>query len=87
MKLRKKVPVSKRATATIAFTAPGAVPTGTVVVKVDGRTVRAAQLRRDGTIRVKLPRLRAGKHRVKAVLMAGDSVRRTTVTRTIRVRR
>ncbi|WP_210439380.1 LamG-like jellyroll fold domain-containing protein [Nocardioides xinjiangensis] len=82
-----KAKAAKRATATVAFTAPGTVPTGTVVVKVDGRTLRAVQLRADGTVRVTLPKLSAGKHRVKAVLVASESFERTTVKRTIRVRR
>ncbi|GAA1911460.1 LamG-like jellyroll fold domain-containing protein [Nocardioides hwasunensis] len=87
MKLKKKVKASRRATATLSFAAPGAVPTGTVVVKVGRRAIDAVQLRADGTVKVRLPKLRVGKHRVKAVLLASDGFARTKVTRTIRVRR
>ncbi|GAA5104898.1 hypothetical protein GCM10023339_00270 [Alloalcanivorax gelatiniphagus] len=87
MKLKKAVKASKRAKVTVAFTAPGTVPAGTVVVKVGRRTVDAVQLGSDGTVTVRLPRLRAGKHTVKAVLLASDGFASTKVTRTIRVRR
>ena len=87
MELRKKVKASNRVTATIAFTAPGTVPTGTVVVKVGRRTIDVVQLRADGTVKVRLPKMRAGKRKVKAVLLASDGFARTKVTRTIRVRR
>ena len=87
LKVRKKIQAGRRVSARIAFTVPGSVPTGTVVVSVGSRTVDAVSLRADGTAKVRLPRLAPGRHRVKVVLQPGEGYARAKAVRTIRVRR
>lgn len=87
LQAKKKVRSASRATLTATFAADGLTPTGTVVVKVGKKTVAAKTLGADARIKVKLPKLEAGKHKVTVTLLAGDAFTKASATRTIRVRR
>jgi hypothetical protein len=68
----QKVTTATRAKAAITVKAPGARPSGRVLVKVDGRRVGKVRLKPNGRATAILGRLRAGKHKV-VVLYAGTA--------------
>jgi len=85
LKAKKKVKVGKRASVVATFSVTGHQPTGTAVVKVGNRTVQVVRVGTNGKVKVKLPKLKAGKHRIRVTLMAGDAHTKATAKGKIRV--
>jgi len=88
MSMPAKVKRTKRVPLTVRITAPGVRPTGTVRI-YDGRkriTTRKLQVRHGGTLRITLPKLKKGKHRIRVVYSGSDRVRSATVSKVVRSR-
>ena len=81
----KKLTAKKRAKVKVAVTAPGARVSGTVLVRVDGKLVASAAVNGAGKATVKLPKLRAGKHKVKVVYLGSADLGRSSTTVKVRV--
>lgn len=65
--------VKVRHQARLKVTVTGVVPAGGTLLVYDGRRiVRTASVGADGTVLVRLPRLKAGKHRLRVYVAAGD---------------
>ncbi|MCL3837657.1 S8 family serine peptidase [Aeromicrobium duanguangcaii] len=79
---------TKRAPLTVRIAAPGVRPTGTVRI-YDGRkriTTRKLQAKHGGTLRVTLPKLKKGKHRLRVVYSGSATVRSAAASKVVRVR-
>ncbi|WP_219996191.1 M14 family zinc carboxypeptidase [Nocardioides humi] len=72
VKKAKKVTTGKRAKLKVAVAAPGADVSGTVTVAVDGKQVASVTVAANGKVTVKLPKAKAGKHKV-TVTYAGSA--------------
>ncbi|MFT4083838.1 MAG: Ig-like domain-containing protein [Nocardioides sp.] len=80
-----KVAYGKASTAKVAVTSTDGTPTGSAVVKVDGKKVGKATLS-GGTAKVKLPKtLSVGKHTVTATYAGDDSYASSSGSATVRV--
>ncbi len=89
VKVKKKIKANKRVSLTATFAATDARPAGTVVVKIDGSSWKVVQLKTaaNGKLKLKLPKLKVGKHKIKVTLLAGGEFAKASANSTIRVRR
>lgn len=89
VKAAKKVRTNQRAKVTVTVNAPGlATFTGKVVVYDAKRKIGTATVNRQGKVAVKLPRLSAGKHRIKVVYQGSALIEKaTSKTVTVTARR
>ncbi len=84
---KSRVRAGERTRVRVLVTAPGPVPRGQAKVVVNGRSVAFRRLQ-DGRASVRLPRLRRGEHRVRAVFLgSANAVRSSSPAVTLRVRR
>ncbi|MDQ6524826.1 choice-of-anchor M domain-containing protein [Nocardioides sp. LHD-245] len=67
--------------------APGAAVTGKVVVRDGGKRIGTGTVKANGKVVVKLPRLKAGKHKLKVVYKGDASTERSSTTQVVKVRR
>ncbi|MCW4386069.1 S8 family serine peptidase [Salinibacterium sp. SYSU T00001] len=63
----------QRITARVTVASGAESTEGTVIVRVDGRQVASTPLEADGSVNVRLPRIRFGAHKVQAEFVPADS--------------
>jgi surface-anchored protein len=86
----KRLTPGKRGKVEVAVTvpqSPGAGATGKVVVRVGGKKIATGTVRADGRTVVRLPRLKAGKHRIKVVYKGDAGTEKSSTTQVVKVRR
>ena len=84
---RARVGVGERARVRARVTAPGPQPAGQLRVLVNSRPVALRRLD-DGRVSVRLPRLRRGEHRVRAIYLgSANTARSLSLPMTLRVKR
>jgi alpha-L-rhamnosidase len=83
----RKVTTTTKPTLTIQVTAKGETPTGSVKVTSGNKVLATGTLSRAGKAAVKLPKLSAGKHKVKVTYSGSSVVQSATKTVTIVVKK
>ncbi|WGX98994.1 M14 family zinc carboxypeptidase [Nocardioides sp. L-11A] len=87
VKKAKKLTVGKRPKLKVAVAAPGADLAGTVTVAVDGKQVATTAVGADGAVTVKLPKAKAGKHKVTVTYVGSASAEGSVTTVKLKVPR
>ncbi|MTB88154.1 S8 family serine peptidase [Aeromicrobium senzhongii] len=88
MSVPSKVKRTKRVPVTVRIAARGVRPTGTVRV-YDGRkrlATRKLQAKHGGSLRITLPKLKKGKHRIRVVYSGSATVRSAATSKVVRSR-
>lgn len=86
----KRITPGKRGKVKVAVTvpsAPGTPVSGKVVVRSGGKKLAAGTVRADGTVVLRLPRLKAGKHRIKVVYRGDATTEKSIGAQVVKVRR
>jgi serine protease len=86
--MASRVKRTRRVPVTIRIVAPRVRPTGTVRVYDGHRRIstRVLQVEHGGTLRIALPKLKEGKHRIRVVYSGSSTVRSASASKVVRSR-